>query len=161
MSDNELYHYGILGMKWGVRRFQNKDGTRTAAGKKRYSSRDNPGEQTKPKTVAERKKEILASRSARMLYDNADLFTDSELQSAYNRLNLERNIKSLTPNEISKGKAMVKKVADTTVKISAVMTTGIALWNNGAKIYNTFSKNGKENPLPLIGGKEKKKKSDD
>ena len=34
----ELLHYGIKGMKWGVRRFQNKDGTRTAAGKKRYNS---------------------------------------------------------------------------------------------------------------------------
>lgn len=33
---NELYHHGILGQKWGVRRFQNPDGTRTAAGKKRY-----------------------------------------------------------------------------------------------------------------------------
>lgn len=37
MEYNELYHAGVKGMKWGVRRYQNKDGTLTDAGKKRYN----------------------------------------------------------------------------------------------------------------------------
>ena len=42
---NELYHWGIKGMKWGVRRYQNKDGTLTAAGKKHYNGDGNAGEE--------------------------------------------------------------------------------------------------------------------
>lgn len=36
MADHELYHWGVKGMKWGVRRYQNKDGSLTPAGRNRY-----------------------------------------------------------------------------------------------------------------------------
>ena len=42
----ELYHHGIKGQKWGIRRFQNKDGSLTKAGEKRYSEESDKKIQT-------------------------------------------------------------------------------------------------------------------
>ena len=46
--NNNLQHHGIKGQKWGVRRFQNKDGSLTPEGKKRYD--DEPGERKESKS---------------------------------------------------------------------------------------------------------------
>lgn len=46
---NELQHHGIKGQKWGVRRLQNKDGSLTPAGKKRYD--DGDGKRTESVTI--------------------------------------------------------------------------------------------------------------
>ena len=40
VSDGELYHWGIKGMKWGVRRYQNPDGSLTPTGRKRLEKTD-------------------------------------------------------------------------------------------------------------------------
>lgn len=42
--DTELCHHGIKGMKWGVRRYQNEDGSLTAAGRSRYGDGDGDGQ---------------------------------------------------------------------------------------------------------------------
>lgn len=53
--NNELYHHGIRGQRWGIRRYQNPDGTLTAAGKKHASSGD---DKEKKKMSPETKKKV-------------------------------------------------------------------------------------------------------
>lgn len=54
---NELYHFGIKGMHWGIRRFQRNDGTLTSSGKKRYGDR-NPGSHGNASKISPRTKKI-------------------------------------------------------------------------------------------------------
>lgn len=78
-ESNELYHHGILGQKWGVRRYQNPDGTLTAAGKKRYG--DHVENVNKKRLTDQMKKsfasgnstaQAYASKQSKIAYSKAD-----------------------------------------------------------------------------------------
>lgn len=90
--DDVLIHYGILGMKWGVRRYQNKDGSLTSAGKKRYSNNDNTKEAPQKNTEEPKKKSVKD-------------MSDEELRREVNRMQLEQNYLRMTGQNIEKGKS--------------------------------------------------------
>lgn len=133
MENNELSHHGIKDQRWGVRRFQNRDGSLTPEGRKRYG-KGGSKDTAKPETTEEKKARILKSRSAKELYNNADLFTTQELQEAYNRLSLERNIRGLAPAEVSKGEKFMDATINWGKKVSSLVQVGTELYSNMEKV---------------------------
>lgn len=68
--DGELYHHGTKGMRWGIRRYQNKDGSLTPAGKKRYKSTE---EELKAREKVIKNKERVRAMQAKQEAKKAEL----------------------------------------------------------------------------------------
>ena len=86
MENCELYHWGIKGMKWGVRRYRNEDGTLTDAGKKRYSD-DEPEQLGYKSTGLKARRARKAQRRARVAKADAAQASPALLQALKNRKN--------------------------------------------------------------------------
>lgn len=141
-GDDYLAHHGILGMKWGVRRYQNKDGTLTPAGRKHYG--DGGDDIPDNESIEKKKERIRKSRSAKKLYDNADLFTDKELSEAYGRLAVEKKIKDLIPKEKNKGKEFIDKALSVVDTANKVLDSGTKMYTNVDKLMKMLDEQSKK-----------------
>lgn len=96
-NSTQLKHHGILGMKWGVRRYQNKDGSLTAAGRRRAAKLERAeAEKEKRKTVKD--------------------MTDDELRQKIDRLSLEKRYvelnSAMNPPKNKRGKEFALRVLE-------------------------------------------------
>ena len=116
VHDDTLEHHGIKGQKWGVRRYQNEDGTRTAAGKKREQSRSNESAHD----------DYNKAHSGKSVKD----MSDAELRNHLNRLQMEKQYSQLTNSDTSKGKKFVSDAMKVATTVATVSTTALTIYNN-------------------------------
>lgn len=106
MNQNELYHYGVTGMRWGVRRYQNRDGTLTKAGKKRAAKLE-----TQYTTLTGKSLHKTSSSSSKQRRKTVSEMSDEELRKAVNRLQMEKQYKQLVSETAvqARGDAFINK----------------------------------------------------
>lgn len=122
-ANNELSHHGILGMKWGVRRYQNPDGSLTEAGKKRYSESSSTYQDRADKARQQSKKALKVMAAGYVASVPASLITAGMAASAA----------ALTPAVIG-GLAVTTLLAGTgdVARYVAIGKAAVSAWNQEA-----------------------------
>lgn len=103
MDNNELMHYGVPGMKWGVRRTPAQLGRKKTSSSKSLFGKKKPKPKPKAKSESSKKETAPKPKSVKEM-------SDEELSTAISRLQLEQKYKELSPQKVSTGKAVTKRI---------------------------------------------------
>lgn len=174
VRSEELYHWGIKGQKWGVRRYQNPDGTLTAAGRKRYGTEGEKKPDYAPKapkkSVGDYTDEELRAQINRMQMEKQyrDLAgqtnvreddPNKELKLERERLQLQKDVKNLK-KEINGGQTFVKTVfTNASQQALTKMATGAMLYAGKKTVMSIFNNPDLANAVGT-GSLDKEKKDD-
>lgn len=138
MQENELYHYGVRGQKWGVRRYQNPDGSYTQEGLHRYGRSSS----SKAAAKAEAKRIKAEEREQKKPIHRLDKLSDDDLKQGIERLQKEtqylnltnqkyRSLDELQKHEYSLGRkgadATLKKVGSISMRIVEPLLIGMGI----------------------------------
>lgn len=157
--DTYLAHHGIKGQKWGVRRYQNADGTLTAEGRKRAGLGPEKKESSVKKLVkdakdrAAKKKQVSAEeqhenlknhvrKHPEKIYKFRDEFSEAEINKLVSQIESDRKLKDIRNQEIQRGWDKVNRISNNLGTLSNLTNNSINTWNNSASIYNALIDNG-------------------
>ena len=137
VSEDELYHYGVKGMKWGVRRYQNPDGTLTSAGKKK--ARQEYKEDNKKAFELGKEASVYGHAAAKSM--NRTIKIENKLDKQYEK----------DPEGINRRTQALRKKWDASSKTSAQLAQAYsAARDAGEKHYESLiDKYGKDAIIPI------------
>ena len=148
MDEYVLYHHGIKGMRWGIRRYQNPDGSLTAAGQRRAEKEAKKQEkEAKKREEHEKAKEAaVKTGSAKDVLKFKNELTKQEMNDAMSRIRWEQEMARASIQSVSKGKLAADRffngLKDANQKANTVLDvtdTVVRGTNTLIKGYNTFA----------------------
>lgn len=144
-----LQHHGIKGMRWGIRRFQKKDGSLTPDGKKRYAknppgedddkAKKSSSESESPEDYEARKQKAIKSGGVNEVLEFKNDLTPQQRKEAYDRIQWEQNMKNLAPKQVDEGKERADQFFKKVDTVAGYADTAAKTWNTFANFYNAFS----------------------